>query len=93
VRKLETYLRVSSTGLPSRIPLQRSASIVALPGQFSITHAGAGTSHGIQVRTLYTTAPEAQIMRIAVGGGIMHWPHSSLQGRTPLKTAQQGAAA
>jgi hypothetical protein len=42
--------------------LQRTASIVALPGQYSITHAGAGMSRSVHVRPLYTTAPEAQIL-------------------------------
>jgi hypothetical protein len=42
--------------------LQCTASIVALPGQFSITHAGAGMSRSVQVMPLYTTAPEAQIL-------------------------------
>ena len=44
---------------------------------------------------LFTTAPEAQILadRWPTQGISTFRPHSALQGRTPLETAQQGAAA
>lgn len=38
-------------GLPSRTPLQRTARIVGLPGQFSTTHGGAGVPRCVQVRS------------------------------------------
>jgi hypothetical protein len=36
-------------GLPSRMPLLRTAITVALPGQFSTTHSGAGMPRSVQV--------------------------------------------
>jgi hypothetical protein len=38
-------------GFPSRTPLHRTARIVALPGQFSTTHGGAGMLRSVQVRS------------------------------------------
>jgi hypothetical protein len=35
--------------LPSRMPLLRTAITVALPGQFSTTHSGAGMPRSVQV--------------------------------------------
>ena len=40
---------VLSTGLPSRLPLPCTAITVALPGQFSTTHSGAGIALSVQV--------------------------------------------
>ena len=49
VRKLMTSKRVSSVGLPSRLPWLRTAMHVALPGRCYFTHSGAGMDRRVQV--------------------------------------------
>ncbi len=46
---VELGVRVSSIRLPSRMPLLPTERIMALPGQFSTTHFGAGMARSVQV--------------------------------------------
>ena len=56
----------TSTALRSRVPLQRTARIVALPGQFSTTHCGAGIPRRVQVRS----RPRFRSRRLACHGAL-----------------------